>query len=85
MKKIQFREMKKSNDHYKPHIGTNYLHFCCCLDYDLQVSLMEALCRMVSPAQRNELADSWFTMTFVSSAFKKIKDSEFETVNMTSH
>lgn len=48
-------------------------------DYDLQVSLMEALCRMVSPAQRNELADSWFTMTFVSSAFKKIKDSEFET------
>ncbi|XP_067226595.1 synaptonemal complex protein 2-like [Chanodichthys erythropterus] len=48
-------------------------------DYDLQVSLMEALCRMTSPAQRNELADSWFTMTFVSSAFKKIKDSEFET------
>ncbi|KTG32330.1 hypothetical protein cypCar_00004932 [Cyprinus carpio] len=48
-------------------------------DYDLQVSLMEALCRMASPAQRNQLADSWFTMTFVSSAFKKIKDSEFET------
>ncbi|XP_073679736.1 uncharacterized protein sycp2 [Garra rufa] len=48
-------------------------------DYDLQVSLMEALCRMASPAQRNELADSWFTMTFVSSAFKKIKDPEFET------
>ncbi|XDV45666.1 hypothetical protein PO909_013724 [Leuciscus waleckii] len=48
-------------------------------DYDLQVSLMEALCRMTSPAQRNELADSWFTMTFVSSAFKKMKDSEFET------
>ncbi|XP_058619989.1 synaptonemal complex protein 2-like isoform X2 [Onychostoma macrolepis] len=48
-------------------------------DYDLQVSLMEALCRMASLAQRNQLADSWFTMTFVSSAFKKIKDSEFET------
>ncbi|XP_048034705.1 synaptonemal complex protein 2-like isoform X2 [Megalobrama amblycephala] len=48
-------------------------------DYDLQVSLMEALCRMTSPAQRNELADSWFNMTFVFSAFKKIKDSEFET------
>ncbi len=45
---------------------------------------MEALCRMASPAQRNQLADSWFTMTFVSSAFKKIKDSEFETVNMAS-
>ncbi|XP_026055194.1 synaptonemal complex protein 2 isoform X1 [Carassius auratus] len=48
-------------------------------DYDLQVSLMEALCRMASPAQRSQVADSWFTMTFVSSAFKKIKDSEFET------
>ncbi|XP_057219010.1 synaptonemal complex protein 2 isoform X2 [Triplophysa rosa] len=48
-------------------------------DYDLQVSLMEALCRMTSPAQRNELAERWFTMTFVSSAFKKIKESEFET------
>ncbi|XP_077070162.1 synaptonemal complex protein 2 isoform X2 [Siphateles boraxobius] len=48
-------------------------------DYDLQVSLMEALCRMTTPAQRNELADSWFPMTFVSSAFKKMKDSEFET------
>jgi len=43
---------------------------------------MEALCRMTTPAQRNELADSWFTMSFVSSAFKKLKDSEFETVNM---
>ncbi|XP_056588545.1 synaptonemal complex protein 2-like isoform X2 [Triplophysa dalaica] len=48
-------------------------------DYDLQVSLMEALCRMTSTAQRNELAERWFTMTFVSSAFKKIKESEFET------
>lgn len=41
---------------------------------------MEALCRMTSQAQRNELAERWFTMTFVSSAFKKIKESEFETV-----
>nr|XP_055043933.1 synaptonemal complex protein 2 isoform X3 [Misgurnus anguillicaudatus] len=48
-------------------------------DFDLQVSLMEVLCRMTSPAQRNELAEHWFTMTFVSSAFKKIKESEFET------
>ncbi|XP_051946825.1 synaptonemal complex protein 2 [Xyrauchen texanus] len=48
-------------------------------NYDLQVSLMEALCRMTSPTQRNELADCWFSMTFVSTAFKKIKDSEFET------
>ncbi|TRY94853.1 hypothetical protein DNTS_008538, partial [Danionella cerebrum] len=48
-------------------------------DYDLQVSLMEALCRMASSAQRIQLADSWFSMNFISSAFKKIKDSEFET------
>lgn len=41
---------------------------------------MEALCRMTSRAQRRELADQWFSMEFVSSAFTKIQDSEFETV-----
>ncbi|MCI4387527.1 hypothetical protein PGIGA_G00075170 [Pangasianodon gigas] len=48
-------------------------------DYDLQVALMEALCRMTSRAQRRELADQWFSMEFVASAFTKIQDSEFET------
>ncbi|XP_053339367.1 synaptonemal complex protein 2 [Clarias gariepinus] len=48
-------------------------------DYDLQVALMEALCRMTSRAQRRELADQWFGMEFVASAFTKIQDSEFET------
>ncbi|XP_072569888.1 synaptonemal complex protein 2 [Paramormyrops kingsleyae] len=48
-------------------------------DYDLQVSLMEALCRMTTPRQREELAFSWFKMDFVITAFLKIKDSEFET------
>ncbi|XP_048873576.1 synaptonemal complex protein 2 isoform X2 [Brienomyrus brachyistius] len=48
-------------------------------DYDLQVSLMEALCRMTTPRQREELASSWFKMDFVITAFLKIKDSEFET------
>ncbi|XP_053498982.1 synaptonemal complex protein 2 isoform X5 [Ictalurus furcatus] len=48
-------------------------------DYDLQVALMEALCRMTSHAQRRELADQWFSMEFVASAFTKIQDSEFET------
>ncbi|GAA6104240.1 synaptonemal complex protein 2 isoform X2 [Tachysurus ichikawai] len=48
-------------------------------DYDLQVALMEALCRMTSRAQRRQLADLWFRMEFVASAFNKIQDTEFET------
>ncbi|KAL7864596.1 hypothetical protein AOLI_G00160160 [Acnodon oligacanthus] len=48
-------------------------------DYDLQVALMEALCRMTSRAQRRELADRWFSMEFVATAFRNIQDSEFET------
>lgn len=51
-----------------------------CVDYDLQVALMEALCRMTSRAQRRELSDRWFSMEFVASAFRNIQDSEFETV-----
>ncbi|XP_037540184.1 synaptonemal complex protein 2 [Nematolebias whitei] len=48
-------------------------------DYDLQSSLMEALCRMAVPGQRKKLADRWFSMAHVASAFAQIKDSEFET------
>ena len=35
---------------------------------------------MTTRGQRRELADRWFTMGFVASAFNKIQDSEFETV-----
>ncbi|XP_058278706.1 synaptonemal complex protein 2 isoform X2 [Hirundo rustica] len=48
-------------------------------DYDTQVAITEALCRMVSEKQRGILASQWFPMEFVSTAFKGIKDSEFET------
>ncbi|RVE70402.1 hypothetical protein OJAV_G00064020 [Oryzias javanicus] len=48
-------------------------------DYDLQSSLMEALCRMATPAQRKKLADQWFSLGHVATAFTQIRDSEFET------
>ncbi|XP_070825464.1 synaptonemal complex protein 2 [Chaetodon trifascialis] len=54
-------------------------HILECGDYDLQTALMEALCRMATPDQRKKLADQWFSMEHVASAFTKICDSEFET------
>ncbi|XP_069907459.1 synaptonemal complex protein 2 isoform X3 [Oryctolagus cuniculus] len=48
-------------------------------DYDLQVGIVEALCRMTTEKQRQDLACQWFSVDFVVTAFKEIKDSEFET------
>ncbi|XP_039590565.1 synaptonemal complex protein 2-like [Polypterus senegalus] len=48
-------------------------------DYDLQVSITEALCRMATSKQRQKLADQCFSMECAAKAFKRIKDSTFET------
>ena len=54
---------------------------CVCVsDYDFQIALMEALCRMATPAQRREMVHRWFSMDYVAKAFITIRDSEFETV-----
>ncbi|XP_010635715.1 synaptonemal complex protein 2 isoform X1 [Fukomys damarensis] len=48
-------------------------------DYDLQVGFVEALCRMTTEKQRQQLSRQWFSMDFIANAFKEIRDCEFET------
>ncbi|XP_047423813.1 synaptonemal complex protein 2-like isoform X3 [Mugil cephalus] len=47
-------------------------------DYELQVSLSEALCRLTPRRDRQQRANQWFSSRDISNAFCDIRDADFE-------
>lgn len=50
-------------------------------DYELQVSLSEALCRLTPRKQRDHRAHQWFSSCDIGAAFCDIIDKDFEVVS----
>ncbi|XP_049604872.1 synaptonemal complex protein 2-like isoform X3 [Syngnathus scovelli] len=48
-------------------------------DYELQVSLSEALCRMTPREERAQRANEWFSCSDIAGAFSRITSADFET------
>ncbi|XP_068090728.1 synaptonemal complex protein 2-like [Hyperolius riggenbachi] len=48
-------------------------------DYDVQVAISEALCRMTPRKLRENLAQLWFEDDFFAQAFLQVNDKDFET------
>ncbi|XP_072235157.1 uncharacterized protein [Leuresthes tenuis] len=57
------------------HIRFSSLHVS---DYELQVSLSEALCRLTPRRDREQRANQWFSICDISKAFCDIRDADFE-------